>query len=173
MGRTVLIAMRIAGLASAALLLVEHASAGTVKLHGTHSRQEIANACDTAGGSAFGVGGNSGSYGCDTGKGAVYCSSDGKCIGICQACGTRQAGKHGIRDVLIRPHTGIKTSGGNARPKGHHHPVKIGVKPPRHHRHPVNVGGLRAPSAGLKQPDGGHSSGVILRTSHHSASHHR
>ena len=62
--------------------------------------------------------------------------------------------------------TGAAGSGGS---NGSHHriirPVGVvgGKAMPHHHRHPVNVGGLRAPSAGLKQPGGGHFSGIILR----------
>lgn len=57
--------------------------------------------------------------------------------------------------------------------RGAFHPPRGKFAPPGYHRHRVNIGGLRAPSAGLKQPGDGHSSGVIMRTSNHFSSHHR
>jgi hypothetical protein len=49
-------------------------------------------------------------------------------------------------------------------PRRHPRPPKLHIKP--HHR-PVDAGGMRVPSAGLKQMGSGHSSGTILRLHNH------
>jgi hypothetical protein len=127
MRKGIFIAMGIVALA-AATLPPAPAFAGKIKLHGSHSRQEIAGACDAAGGTAFGVGGNSGEYGCETDKGEVWCKSNGQCTGTCQACGTRQGGKSSIAGVL-HPPSGVKTTGG--------------ATAPRHTQQGVNAGGFK------------------------------
>jgi hypothetical protein len=68
--------------ATAAIAYAAPASAKAVTIHGTHSKQSIAAACDKAGGiNVQGQGGKG--YGCvNTSKGTmVACSNNGVCTG--------------------------------------------------------------------------------------------
>ena len=62
------------------------ALAGTVKISGTHSREEIKRTCDANGGT-FDSGPKS--YICVGVKGTVLCQNNGQCTGTCDACGKK------------------------------------------------------------------------------------
>ena len=76
------------GLAAPAIALafaagLSQAKADTV-IDGTHTRQEIAMACQAVGGAPFNIDGLSGAYGCINPKKDTYiaCSETGECQGI-------------------------------------------------------------------------------------------
>jgi hypothetical protein len=64
--------------------------AGTIRLQGTHTRAEIARACQKVNGTPFGTKAKSGGFGCDGPGGVVSCTADGTCDGTCSRCGTRR-----------------------------------------------------------------------------------
>ena len=70
------------GLAFATAFVGSRALAEQVAIGGTHSKDEIKNACNAVGGDLLGVS-DSGSYGCEnSNKGTlVLCNKDGKCTG--------------------------------------------------------------------------------------------
>ena len=65
------------------------ASAGTIKLSGTHSSTEIESTCDREGG-LFIVAPKTGGYGCVKGGNVVGCNSGGQCTGTCPNCAARR-----------------------------------------------------------------------------------
>ena len=69
-------------LAFATALMGGRAFAKEIDIAGTHSKDEIRNACNAVGGDLLGVS-DSGSYGCEnSNKGTlVLCNKDGKCTG--------------------------------------------------------------------------------------------
>jgi hypothetical protein len=66
---------------------------------GSHSKQDMKNHCDAAGGIYFESGGT---YGCWGPGGDVTCSEQtGTCYGTCEKCGQRVVDLGGVRGVLI------------------------------------------------------------------------
>ena len=124
------IAMLIPAVFVAALVVSTSASARhVVTLSGTYSRGQVKKDCDAAGGAYIDSGGAG--YACfsQSGNGNVVdCNNRGKCTG---SIPRQSHPPHTIGEILRPPSAGIKSSGGNAPPKGHHHPVKVsGFKPP-------------------------------------------
>jgi hypothetical protein len=68
---------------------VAPASAGVVKLTGTHSREEIKRTCDANKGAFDGSSRAKYAYACVGLKGAVYCKKSGQCVGSCEQCGKK------------------------------------------------------------------------------------
>jgi len=97
------------------------AFAGRVAVSGTHSEQEIMQACKNAkGGVPFTD--DNGTYGCQADGGSIKCTN-GKCIGECSNCGPAIArGKNPVFGVLSG--TTLKTLR-NSTIKTTVHPVHI------------------------------------------------
>jgi hypothetical protein len=163
------------------LCLGRPGNAEIVDLH-YHSPGNLLKECNKAGGqfrthgdSEFSCGTN-----CKGGKGdscLVDCSAtQDTCSGVTPRRMPR--GRANILQILggrghlsktggsKQPPAGARSFGGNARPKGHRYPVKIGIKPPKHYRHPVKIGTFKPPYAGNKADGNGHSV-TIMRTSEH------
>lgn len=79
--------------------------ADQVAIGGTHSKDEIKNACNAVGGDLLGVS-DSGSYGCENpSKGTlVLCNKDGKCTGWVPAK-TRAARNRVVKTLGLRVNT--------------------------------------------------------------------
>jgi len=120
------IAMLVPAVFATTVLASTAAFATKVNISGTWSRSQIKKDCDAVGGAYADLGKNG--YLCDNGGNHVSCNNRGKCTGY----NPRQSHPpHTIGGILRPPSAGIKSSGGNAPPKGHHHPVKVsGFKPP-------------------------------------------
>ncbi|HET7912692.1 MAG TPA: hypothetical protein VFL49_11720, partial [Pseudolabrys sp.] len=76
------------------------ARAKTIKLSGTHTRDEIKTTCEKNGGT-FDPGAGNIAYGCIGKGGSVYCNKKGTCAGVCENCGGKAApGKGGMGGIL-------------------------------------------------------------------------
>lgn len=131
-------------------LACDQALARRITLSGTHGKQEVKAAC----GKFYHE--DSGGYGCATnchgGMGtdcAVGCQNNGKCYGQVPLRGRSSPTLGGI---LHPPLAGVKSSGGNAPPKTHRHPVNVGAaNPPTKVKTPIATG----KGGGMNQ-SGGH-----------------
>jgi hypothetical protein len=96
----------------AAFLSTSPTWAGVVGL-GTHSPSEIYKTCMDNGGSPY-ANGPANTYGCTKGDNSVVCSHvDNYCVGNCEKCGTRQAGKIPVVGVQpIRAGNALATANG-------------------------------------------------------------
>lgn len=121
-----------------------------ITLSGTFSRGQVKKDCDAVGGT-FSDSGSYG-YGCLANNGnIVNCSNRGKCTGSIPREGKPP---HTIGGIL-RPPSGVKTTGGSAPWKGGHH-------------HPVKVTGFKSPSGVKTLGDGGHAVTITRTEEHHS-----
>jgi hypothetical protein len=120
--------------------LMRPASAGMVDLSGTHSATDIKGHCDAAGGE-FHV--DPGGYACNNGGNIVTCTDNGKCVGVCPNCGTRQGNQDGKGNNVgvIKPPRGIAPTGPtDSKGKGGITPVPVvGVKMPGSGGQPVTI----------------------------------
>jgi hypothetical protein len=124
------IAMLVPAVFVASLVVSTSASARhIVTLSGTYSRSQVKKDCDAAGGAYIDSGGAG--YACfsQSGNGNVVdCKNSGKCTGSIPRKGNPS---HTLGGILRPPSAGIRSTGNNAPPKHHHHPVKFsGYKPP-------------------------------------------
>jgi hypothetical protein len=131
-----------------------------VSIGGTVSRARLLKDCNAVGGLCGNCKGTSGDYSCTNtgnpgGETIVQCNSGGECNGYIPR---ESHPSHTLGGILRPPSAGIRSTGNNAPPKHHHHPVKFsGYKP----------------SSGVKTMGGNKNKPVTIthNEEHHSGGH--